>query len=1145
VPLQTHSRALISKFSVIAVLSILVVFGSSVSPDRSETTEAQATGICDRSSSVRSAILRQLDNVSCDEVTGTHLAGIEFLYIYFFAGGLEGGDLDGLTRLEWLGLRGNGILSFPPRVFDDLSGLEFLYVGDHAATTIAADTFASLSTLTVLRLSVNSITTIDPGAFNGLTSLDVLDLHADALVRIESDTFAGLGDPAKLTGMHISSESMATISTDAFANLTNLDFVRISADAVARLQTGMFNGLGNATWLIFEGPGVTTVDPGAFSGVGESIDDEAREDDRYSVIYLVLDSIETMPANTFSGLSKLERLAISGDLLSTLAPDVFAGLDSLDVLYIDGGAITTMGEGVFDDFPEDHELLTLRLDRGGKEILTSGFLAELTAVYTIDVWDKSMTVIRAGYFNGLSTLQRLYFDDVGNIRTVERGAFAGLINLTKLVLSNNKITSLPDGVFSDLQRLEVLDLSGNSLANLPSEFVASPPCGITTFDISGQRFKKIPTAVVDGVNYNILTTLPQPGVNGCGPDDGIRHLILDDIPLTQADLDLIEPYKVLETLSLANTRITAEQAINVRRGQDLVTLKSLDLSNNDLSALNEPAQRAALGIVVRRLTNLTELHLAGTRIDGDTALVIVQNLNPRIVELTLADNNLADWNHPDLAHDLRPAWGRLWENWDLIDLSNTAIDSRAASAIVPYIERTHEGIPEEVIAELDEPGIHSGVTLDLSRNYLDQFGSGWLRNWEFVNVIDLSCNELSTIKPDWFRPVSNHLETLFFGGNPFEQRPDYEEFAAVLPNSHIHTSAFGGCERSNYAIPKSVARVLRLEPSIRDVAINPGRTVRLEVDVYGRQDLLDNKLADSVFIIWDDEHVGGTFTGTGRQVEYTAPESPGNYTIIARVGSEQCYGDFDQCTAHFKLNVNRRARVDIVPVEPVNPPGVVPSILTGDDGTAYEVLTPVHGGQFIGDGFNLAAPAGAVQNGEFIGVNMQKGGSASNAGVTHHRYTIAGDWYNIGVVDGGEEPIADYLLNRPAQVCIPLPRQLRSNVDDVSIVAMKSGEESFTILTSRVRITPDGSTQVCGNLSVLPANIAAAKLGAPSASPIVDEAQSNGAALPDTGGGLLPIDVIVALMLLGTAVAIVGMSYAIRKRMLRQLSRPLGVRSGL
>ena len=578
----------------------------------------------------------------------------------------------------------------------------------------------------------------------------------------------------------------------------------------------------------------------------------------------------------------------------------------------------------------------------------------------------------------------------------------------------------------------------------------------------------------------------------------------------------------METLSVANTGITAEQAINVRRGQDLVTLKSLDLSHNDLSALNGPAQRAALGVVLARLVNLEELYLTGTGIDGDTALVIVQNINPNIRELSLAGNNLEDWNHPDLAHDLTPAWDQLLDRWDLIDLSDTAINAQAASAIVPYIERTHEGVPKEVIAELDEPGFHRGVTLDLSNNYLTRFGSGWMRNWEFVEVNDLSCNELTTLRPEWFLPVRDHLETLVLQGNPFDPQLDRDEFEAVLPNIHLHTFAFRGCQRSNYTIPKSTTRVLRLEPTIRGIAINPGSTVRLAVDVYGRQDLLDNSLADSVFIIWDDEHVGGTFTGTGRRVEYTAPETPGNYTIITRVSSEQYFGDFEQCTAHFQLKVNRKASVDTASVQPVNPTGVIPSILTGDNGTAYEVLTPVDGGQYIGDGFNLTAPASAVQNGEFIGVSIQQGEPASNHGQTHQRYTLGGYWYNISAIDANNEPISNYPLNAPSLVCIPLPGELRSRIDDVAIVAMVSGAQSFTVLSSTVRINPDGSTDLCGNLSVLPASITAAKRGAPDALPTPLPDQPDEAAHPDTGGRDLPIGALIVVMLLGISVTLVG-----------------------
>ena len=75
---------MIAKFSLTFLFLIAIVFGSNVSPHRSETVEAQDSGICDRSSSVRSAILGQLDNASCDEVTSADLASIDFYVDPFF-----------------------------------------------------------------------------------------------------------------------------------------------------------------------------------------------------------------------------------------------------------------------------------------------------------------------------------------------------------------------------------------------------------------------------------------------------------------------------------------------------------------------------------------------------------------------------------------------------------------------------------------------------------------------------------------------------------------------------------------------------------------------------------------------------------------------------------------------------------------------------------------------------------------------------------------------------------------------------------------------------------------------------------------------------------------------------------------------------
>ena len=89
---------------------------------------------------------------------------------------------------------------------------------------------------------------------------------------------------------------------------------------------------------------------------------------------------------------------------------------------------------------------------------------------------------------------------------------------------------------------------------------------------------------------------------------------------------------------------------------------------------------------------------------------------------------------------------------------------------------------------------------------------------------------------------------------------------------------------------------------------------------------------------------------------------------------------------------------------------------------------------------------------------------------------------------------------------------------------MKS--EGFAILSSRVQLPRDGSTQICGNLSELPAQIAAARFGAPD--PLPTEIPETGTELPDTGGRAP----------LGSLLFLIALSGA--GRLLRNISRAHG-----
>ena len=149
----------------------------------------------------------------------------------------------------------------------------------------------------------------------------------------------------------------------------------------------------------------------------------------------------------------------------------------------------------------------------------------------------------------------------------------------------------------------------------------------------------------------------------------------------------------------------------------------------------------------------------------------------------------------------------------------------------------------------------------------------------------------------------------------------------------------------------SPGMISKIEPNIRGIAISGGDTVVLSVNVYGLQDKMDNKLGGTY--TWS---VNGTgIDGSGRELSYTAPTSPGTYNVKATLADGDCAPKDETmrasaCSAEFEVKVLRPSAPQPAPEAPVNPPGEIPSILADSEGEQYEVFTPVEGGKFEGNG---------------------------------------------------------------------------------------------------------------------------------------------------------------------------------------------------
>ena len=329
----------------------------------------------------------------------------------------------------------------------------------------------------------------------------------------------------------------------------------------------------------------------------------------------------------------------------------------------------------------------------------------------------------------------------------------------------------------------------------------------------------------------------------------------------------------------------------------------------------------------------------------------------------------------------------------------------------------------------------------------------------------------------------------------------------------------------------SLGKISRIEPGVGRLTVKPGDSVTLSVEIYGVQSKQDQSLGDDVVFTWDQ---GGRQLASdvgASSIEYTVPSSPTTYTVTASLDAGDCRAregvDADEaCTAVFTIKVVRPPISTREDETPVNPPGVIPPIISDADGNPYSVFTPVEGGTFAsGDGYSIQAGPGAVPNGEYIGIRMSDDGPASNAGMIDDRYTLAGNFYGVYAADGSGAAISSYVLDEPARVCVPLPVELRQNISTVGLVAANSNG-SLTVLAGNVSLGSSGMI-VCGNLGYVPASVAVGSQGAPgplpTPAPIVEE-------LPDTGGESPAAVVALMALLLGMGAAVLGGMFVVLGR---------------
>lgn len=431
-----------------------------------------------------------------------------------------------LKSLTSLVLYGNKITHLQSRLFEGLTSLQLLLINANKIECIKADTFVSLNSLNLLSLYDNSIKTLPNGTFSGMTSLQTLHLARNPFycdcsaawlvnwmdkfpvetsgVRCEEPKMMHKRKMSTLKSEHLVCESGNPKShgceedkscpqgcrcdgtrvdcshwglTDIPAAIPTTTTHLILADnQITKISAlGLFNRIPNLKTLDMSRNKITEIEQGAFEGA-------------YSIneILLAENQITTVNRAMFKGLNNLKSLSLFGNQISCVTPGAFDELTSLTSLNLISNPFNcNCHMAWFADWLRRKDLTASGprcskpehlKNRAINSLATHEFRCSngndvgcLGDNYCPPSCSCTGTIVRCSHAKldqipkGIPPETSELYLDVNDITNIESQRLEHLKSLTRLDLSNNKVSVLPPYVFANLTRLATLIVSYNKL----------------------------------------------------------------------------------------------------------------------------------------------------------------------------------------------------------------------------------------------------------------------------------------------------------------------------------------------------------------------------------------------------------------------------------------------------------------------------------------------------------------------------------------------------------------------------------------------------------------------------------------------------------------------------------------------------------
>lgn len=395
---------------------------------------------------------------------------------------LEGGVFDVLTSLETLKLNDCKLTSVSENVFSSVVNLKFLELaGNQLTNTDWPEVLGKLTRLEYLNLRKTGITSLSEDAFSNCTNLVSLIL-ADNELR-DLDVAATLGSSVDhLEFLDLSNcKIKGPISGEAFANATRLKTLYLSGNPLFApdLQEAL-EPLPKLEKLFMSNCGL------------RNLPDNFNVFDNLQELDISHNPLVNVFTKLLAPLEKLEYLNMGYSNLSYVGPDTFSKMTSMKRLVLSGNDLLSLEAGLFGNLTQ---LTTLELEFCGlkRPLNSNAFFKNLT--YTdlreIRLGGNPLVIPQSGpvFPKQLSQVTILDMSNC-NITTLNVDAFKNTENITDLNLAGNKIKSSEDSLLflERLEHLEKINLSNNNLTTIdPQVFVHNPK--LHSLNLLGNPFR--------------------------------------------------------------------------------------------------------------------------------------------------------------------------------------------------------------------------------------------------------------------------------------------------------------------------------------------------------------------------------------------------------------------------------------------------------------------------------------------------------------------------------------------------------------------------------------------------------------------------------------------------------------------------------